>query len=145
MVKGWLVQGSMVYITEFFASIDPDRPLQWHNKEDDRIVEEVAQGKGTRRKMSMLLMEKIMRFCYISFANMQKWIERYEEAKRARTFDQERFRAMNRERPFPPNLASLPVDMSCSWVQEALYQTEASESTRAGVRVSMRFSCKFFF
>ena len=72
MAKGWLVQESMVYITKFLASVDPDMPLQWHNKEDEHIVREIAQGKGTRRKMSMFLREKIMKFCYINCVDIDR-------------------------------------------------------------------------
>ena len=72
MVEGWLVQESMVYITKSLDSIDLDMPLQWHNNKDEHIVGEVAQVKGTQRKMSMLLREKIMKFCYINCADMQK-------------------------------------------------------------------------
>ena len=41
--------------------------------------------------MSMLLREKIMKFCYLKCVDMQNWVERYEEAKRARTLDRQRF------------------------------------------------------
>ena len=48
MVEGWLVQESMVYIINFFASIDHNIPLQWHNKDDEHIVERLIKERGLR-------------------------------------------------------------------------------------------------
>ena len=111
MSKGWLVQESMVYITKFLASIDPNMPLQWHNKEDEHIVGEVAQREGTHRKMSMLLREKIMKFCYLNSNDMQKWVERYEDANQVRTMARQRFRVLNKGRFSLPDPAHLARDM----------------------------------
>ena len=97
---------------------------------------EVAQGKGTQRKMSMLLRGK-------NYANMQKWVERYEEAKKARNLDQQRFRTLNRGRSFPPNLAPLPVGMSFSWLQEALHQAKANGETMSQREWEFVYGCDF--
>ena len=62
----------MVYIVEILASIDDDMPLQWRKKNDERIVGEVAQGKGIKRKMSMVLRKKITKSCILNNNEMQK-------------------------------------------------------------------------
>jgi len=38
---GWLVQKSLVYISEFLSQTDPHMPRLWINKEDKRVIGEV--------------------------------------------------------------------------------------------------------
>lgn len=81
MAMGWLVQESLVYITEFLSTFDPDMPRLWSQEEDDRLVGEEPQGKGLVRRMDVALREKINKFCILNSYAMEKWIERYTLAK----------------------------------------------------------------
>ena len=49
MAMGWLVQESLVHITEFLVIMDPDMPRLWSQDEDDRMLGEEPQGKGKVR------------------------------------------------------------------------------------------------
>lgn len=107
MEEEWLLQESMVYITQFLTSMDPDMPLKWHKKDD-----EVAQGKGVPRKMGEVLRKKINKFCILNSNDMQKWIQRYEEARSQRTQVRMRWRALHMRKPFPRDHDPLPKEMS---------------------------------
>ena len=81
------------------ASIDEQMPLKWHNKDD---VGEVPQGQGIQRKMSLELRERIVKFGIVNSNNMQKSIQRYEEAKSERSREWKRFKAFQSGKPFSP-------------------------------------------
>ena len=55
----------------------------WHNKEDDRMIDEVPQGNGRICKMDPSLEEKVNRFCILNHPVMDNWVKAYEmERKR---------------------------------------------------------------
>lgn len=122
MAEGWLVQESMVYITEFLAHTNPSVPRLWDNKDDERVVGELPQGKGSIRRMSEPFRNKVNKFCILNSEEMQKWISRYEEAKARRTTARADFRREHRRQPYPHDLALLPKDMTLDWLCDALRQ-----------------------
>ena len=81
MAEGWLVQESLVYITKFLGRKEESTPVLWDNKEDERMVGEVAQGNGLQCKMDSILEEKIKRFCILNHPSMEKWVRAYKEAQ----------------------------------------------------------------
>ena len=58
MAMGWLVQESLVHITEFLVTMDPDMPRLWSQDEDDRMIGEEPQGKGKVRTMDITMRDK---------------------------------------------------------------------------------------
>lgn len=72
MAEGWLVQESLVYISEFLGKKEDSLPLLWQNIEDKRMVGDVPQGKGKQCKMDSSLEEKINRFCMLNHPAMEK-------------------------------------------------------------------------
>ena len=52
MAEGWLVQESCVWITEYLGRVDKAMPMLWSSKDDDRLVDEVRQGKGLRFRLT---------------------------------------------------------------------------------------------
>ncbi|RYA67492.1 hypothetical protein DD598_28100 [Enterobacter cloacae complex sp. 2DZ2F16B1] len=84
MAEGWLVQEFLVLTIEFLSVSDPEMPRLWSDEEDARLVGEEPQGQGVPKKMNLDMREKIMKFCILNSAPMQKWLERYEEEKERR-------------------------------------------------------------
>ena len=68
----------------------------------------------------MALREKIMNFCILNSSELQKEIQKYEEAKSERSRTWVRFMALHRGQSFPQHHASLPRDMSREWLEIAL-------------------------
>lgn len=85
MAMGWLVKESLVYITEFLTTTDPDMPKLWSQEEDERVTGVVPQGQGVQRVMDETLRQKINKFCILNSSAMEKWIERYSIFKEERT------------------------------------------------------------
>ena len=46
MAKGWLIQESLVYISEFLGQVANSLPRLWSNEEDLRMTSIVPQEKG---------------------------------------------------------------------------------------------------
>ena len=62
MAEGWLVQESLVLITEFLGSSDPEMPRLWSQETNIRVIGEQPQGKGVMKKMDNSLQKKINKF-----------------------------------------------------------------------------------
>lgn len=92
MAEGWLVQESLVLITEFLGSSDPEMPRLWSQETNLRVIGEQPQGEGVMKKMDNSLREKINKFCILNSQSMEKWIEKYEEMKRQRVQERASFR-----------------------------------------------------
>lgn len=120
MAEGWLAQESFVYISDFLTSIDPSMAPILDNAEDERLVGEVAQGKGTIRRMDHTLRVKINQFCLLNCNEMQKWVQRYKDAKLQRSEERKHFRHRHRTLAYPPELAMLPKDIDCEWLEKAI-------------------------
>lgn len=126
MAEGWLVQESLVYISEFLGKSDESMPVLWENKEDERMVGEVPQGNGLQRKMDSILEEKINRFCILNHPSMEKWVQAFEAAKANNTFQREQYKRIHQNQAnnfqFPPELKELPKFITISWLFKALQE-----------------------
>ena len=80
MAEGWLVQESCVWISEYLGRVDKSMPMLWNMKDDDRLVGEVRQGKGTRFRMTEEMRNKVQAYCIANADIMQKWHEKYARA-----------------------------------------------------------------
>ena len=82
MAMGWLVQESLVYITKYLSTFDPELPRLWGGQdENDQITGEEPQGQGLQRRMDPFLREKISTFCILNSSAMEKWLHKYEDAR----------------------------------------------------------------
>ena len=81
MAEGWLVQESCVWIIEYLGRVDKAMPMLWSSKDDDRLVDEVRQGKGLRFWLTEVTREKIQSYCIANAVLMEKWRDRYENAR----------------------------------------------------------------
>ena len=134
MAEGWLVQESLVFISEFLSSADPDIPRLWSPDTNARLLGEEPQGQGVQRRMDVSLREKVMKFCILNSEAMQKWIEKYEEEKQQRLADRTRFRRTRATRNFPytPNLQKLPEKFPIGrWLDETI-----STARQNGIAIS---------
>lgn len=128
MAEGWLIQESLVYITEFLSSANPEMPRLWTPEIDMRVTGEEAQGKGIVRKMDSHLRDKINKFCILNSAPMEKWIASYEEAKKVRQHERAEFRRkrITRTLPYPPDLHVLSAFPTVSWLDNAIRHAKQS-------------------
>ena len=95
MAEGWLVQESIVYISEFPGRRDVPMPssVLWHDqKEDERMTSEVPQGKGKDYKMDSTLEENINRFRMLNHPMMEKWIVAYDQERENRTIQRDEYK-----------------------------------------------------
>ena len=118
MAEGWLVQESLVVITEFLGSTNTEMPRLWYHDTDVRVVGEEPQGKGVMRKMDGILRDKVMKFCILNSEPMQKWIKRYEVTKQERLQERVRFRRnqTTRNLSYPKHLKPLPKFPTGRWL-----------------------------
>ena len=82
MAMGWLVQESLVYITEYLSTSNPKLPRLWRQDENDQISGEEPQGQGLQRRMDPILRDKVSTFCILNLHAMEKWLQKYEDAKK---------------------------------------------------------------
>ncbi|MCO5609400.1 hypothetical protein L7F22_063626 [Adiantum nelumboides] len=137
MAEGWIVQESLVYITEWIVEFDKETqesPMLWRLGEDERLTTDVAHGGGTSKRMDTTLEENINCFCMLHHPTMDKWLTTYETAKEERYDARRAFRARQRGRMvrYPPELEVLPRFMPLLWLHQQL--TKAEEE---GVHVSL--------
>ena len=52
--------------------------MLWHNKEDDRMISKVPQGKGKNHLMDPILKEKVNKFCMLNHPSMEKYVTIHE-------------------------------------------------------------------
>ena len=82
------------------------------------MIGEEPHGKGKVRTMDVSMHDKVNKFCILNSQVMQKWIAKYDEARKERDQVRQRFRhnrATNRL-PYPPELAQLPEFPSGRWL-----------------------------
>lgn len=143
MAMGWLVQESLVHITEFLVTVDPDMPRLWSQDEDDRMLGEEPQGKGKVRTMDVPMHEKVNKFCILNSQAMQKWIAKYDEEKKERDQARQNFRrsrATNRL-AYPPELAQLPEFPSSRWLHHAIEQAKQNGEIISDEEEELAYGC----
>lgn len=141
----WLVKESLVYITKFLTTIDPDMPCLWSQEEDERVTGIVPQGQGVERTMDQSLRQKINKFCIINFGAMEKWIELYALAKEERTQARQAFqRSQTTQRqPYPLELGLLPDFPTNQWLQKTIQTAKANGEVITEEEVELSFGCDF--
>ena len=55
--------------------------MLWSTKDDDRLIDEVCQGKGLLFFLMDETREKIQSYCIANAIVMEKWCDRYVEAR----------------------------------------------------------------
>lgn len=133
MAEGWLIQESLVYITEYLSASDPEIPRLWSQESNRRVIGEEPQGQGIKRKMDNNLREKINKFCILNSHVMEKWIETYEALKRQRVQDRLSFRRnrTTRNLPYPEGMQALPDFPTVRWLEATIL-----EAKRAGLTIT---------
>ena len=132
MAEGWLVQESLVFITEYLSSVDPEMPKLWSKDTDNRVSGEEPQGKGIMRKMDNALRDKIHKFCILNSQAMEKWLQEYEMTKEERLRERACFRRIRgtRNQPYPEHLQILPDFPTSRWLDAKI-----SQARRDGITI----------
>lgn len=145
MAAGWLVQESLVYITEFLTTSDPEMPRLWTQEEDDRLLGEQPQGKGLMRAMDATLRGKINKFCILNSHAMEKWIERYNLLRVEREHARMSFRRSRTTRtlPYPHELALLPDFPSNKWLEQTILQAKRNGEPITDEEEELAYGCDF--
>ena len=143
MAEGWLVQESLVFITEFLISFNPKMPKLWSQDVNIPVTGEEPQGKGIMRKMDIRMREKINKFCILNLQAMEKWLEAYEEAKRQRLRERAIFRRSQTTRmaPYPEHLQILPEFPIGRWLEATISQAKHDGITIADEEVELALGC----
>ena len=121
MAEGWLVQESFVWISKYLGRIDARMPRLWSMQDADRFVSEVRQGKGLQFCLSEEEKEKVQSICYANAAPLQKWRQRYEEARQIDS--------------------TLPLLPSQSWICDTILQATSNGETVSVEEMDYAYGC----
>lgn len=143
MAEGWLIQESLVYITKFLTKENFTMPALWTMEDDSRVAGEVLQGNDKEKLMDDAMIDKVNKFCMLQHQSMQKWLSRYERARKVRENDRRAFRTSNRNRHtrYPPGLEELPDSMPLEWLHEELIAAEARGHTITSTEWHFSYGC----
>ena len=109
MAEGWLVQSSLVHISEYLTKVDPSLPRLWKDDEYLRMTSIIPQGKGRSNALMKEELHKLNVFCVLNSEVMSKWVTLYKEARARRVSERQAFRARHgRNVPYPEHLSALP-------------------------------------
>ena len=95
--------------------------MLWNTKDDERLIDEVRQGKGLRFRLTDVTREKIQSYCISNAVVMDKWHVRYVEA-RARD-------------------GSLPATPSQSWFLEAMQSARSNGEALSTKEMDYAYGC----
>ena len=145
MAMGWLVQESLVYITEFLITTGSNMPQLWKLEEDDKNLEDEPQGNGQVKVLSVSMREKINKFCILNSTPMEKWLQKYEEAKVQRNEARRRFRQSRTTArlPYPPDLVQLPDFPSGKWLDDAIREAKLAGQHISEEEEELATGCDF--
>ncbi|MCO5571708.1 hypothetical protein L7F22_025455 [Adiantum nelumboides] len=96
-------------------------PMLWSSKDDDRLVDEVRQGKGIRFRLTEETREKIRSYCVANAAVMEKWRDKYADARN--------------------NDASLPNVPSQSWILDAMLTAKSNGEVVSTEEMDYAYGC----
>ncbi|MCO5611955.1 hypothetical protein L7F22_066215 [Adiantum nelumboides] len=96
-------------------------PMLWSSKDDDRLVDEVRQGKGIRFQLTEETREKIRSYCVANAAVMEKWRDKYADARN--------------------NDASLPNVPSQSWILDAMLTAKSNGEVVSTEEMDYAYGC----
>ena len=127
MAEGWLVHETCVYVTEFMRRMrgfnDHDTPLLWSINEDKRLIGNVPQGKGTRKKMNETMRKNILNFCYSNSKVLEPWRRKYDEERIVIKTAYSQWKKKNRGKrntKCPLELEVPPMAMTQQWLKTKL-------------------------
>ncbi|MCO5608655.1 hypothetical protein L7F22_062869 [Adiantum nelumboides] len=66
MAKGWLVQESCVFVSEYLSRSQNNALELWSTKDDDRVVGDVPQGNGVVKQFSEEVRTKVSNYCMMN-------------------------------------------------------------------------------
>ena len=81
MVEGCLVQDSCVWVSKYLGHVYLAMCQLRKNKDDDRLVDKVRQGKGLQFLSTRKVQKKIMSYCIASAVVVEKWHQKYTTAQ----------------------------------------------------------------
>ena len=127
------------------STSDPELPCLWGQDENDRITGEEAQGQGLQRRMDPSLREKISTFCILNSSAMEKWLHKYEDARKQRERDRLSFRRNRTTRalPMPSELAVLPEFPSLKWLEDAMTRAKSNGETITDEEEELVYGCDY--
>ncbi|MCO5551385.1 hypothetical protein L7F22_004887 [Adiantum nelumboides] len=96
-------------------------PMLWSSKDDDRLVDEVRQGKDIRFRLTEETREKIRSYCVANVAVMEKWRDKYANARN--------------------NDASLPNVPSQSWILDAMLTAKSNGEVVSTEEMDYAYGC----
>ncbi|MCO5561718.1 hypothetical protein L7F22_015341 [Adiantum nelumboides] len=96
-------------------------PMLWSSKDDDRLVDEVRQGKGIWFRLTEETREKIRSYCVANAAVMEKWRDKYADARN--------------------NDASLPNVPSQSWILDAMLTAKSNGEVVSTEEMDYAYGC----
>ncbi|MCO5593572.1 hypothetical protein L7F22_047587 [Adiantum nelumboides] len=96
-------------------------PMLWSSKDDDRLVDEVRQGKGIWFRLTEETREKIRSYCVANAAVMEKWRDKYADARN--------------------NDASLPNVPSQSWILDAMLSAKSNGDVVSIEEMDYAYGC----
>ena len=124
MAMGWLVQ-------DYLSTSDPELPRLWTQDENDRITGEEPQGQGLQRRMDPVMRDKVCTFCILNSRAMEKWLRKYEDARKEREQACLSFRRSQTTGalPWSPKLAVLPEFPTLKWLEDAMRHAKSNGET----------------
>ena len=145
MAMGWLVQESLVYITEYLSTSDPELPRLWRQDENDQITGEEPQGQGLQRRMDPIMRDKVSTFCILNSHAMEKWLHKYEDARKEREQARLSFRRNRTTRalPWPSELAVLPEFPTLKWLEDAMRHAKSNGEAISDEEEELAYGCDY--
>ena len=138
---GWLVQESLVYITEYLSTSDPELPRLWTQEEDDCVAGEEPQGQGLQRRMDPILCDKISTFWLLNSHAMKKWLYRYTIARKERDQARLNFRRSKTTRAlsWPRDLALVPKFPTFKWLEDAMKDARSNGEIKSNEKEELSY------
>ena len=81
MAKGWMVQESCVFVSEYLSRSQNNFLELWSTKDNDRVVGNILQGNGVVKKFKEEVQTKVSNYCMMNSDSMQRWHEMYEKTR----------------------------------------------------------------
>ncbi|MCO5586268.1 hypothetical protein L7F22_040207 [Adiantum nelumboides] len=126
MAKGWMVQESCVFISEYLTRSQNNIIELWNIKDDERVVSEVPQGNGVVKRFSEAERTKVSDYCMMNTDIMQRWYEMYKQMRQQQIRAREEWRHTSRSVSYPDTLRLPPKSMSASWLLAKIPSSKAS-------------------
>ena len=124
--KGWMVQESCVFVSEYLSRSQNNVLELWSTKDDDRVLGDVPQGNGIVKRFSEEVRSKVSNYCMMNSDSMQRWYEIYDKTRQEQIQGRQEWDQRNRGAPYPESLLLLPKVMSASWLQGKIASAKAN-------------------